>query len=266
MELVSILLSGVFAFVSLGGIAVDRGTETAIRNRLARTEEIQVRVDNAPTHQILNGRADRLRLSGRGLWISDEIRVDRFEVETDRLNVEQNALREADIQKIRELLIREPLNAGVKAEITEADINRALQSTEVLNRIQRAANNILNSAGGNLGREYLIQEPRVRLLGNDRTQIDFRLADSNSGEKLNFSLETGIKIADGQKLNLVDPSAKINGVTVPPFLLNGAVSSINDRVNVALVQEGVDARILNFKIEPQRIIVAGFIRITPKNR
>jgi hypothetical protein len=131
MELVSILLSGVFAFVSLGGIAVDRTTETAIRNRLARTEQIQVRVDNAPTHQILNGRADRLRLSGRGLWISDEIRVDRFEVETDRLNIEQNALREADIQKIRELLIREPLNAGVKAEVTEADINRALQSTDV---------------------------------------------------------------------------------------------------------------------------------------
>jgi hypothetical protein len=55
MELITILLSGITALFSLTGIVVDKNVETALVSQLNRVEQLQVRTDNAPPHQIING-------------------------------------------------------------------------------------------------------------------------------------------------------------------------------------------------------------------
>ena len=49
------------------GLPLTQLAEDALRDQVAASEEIHVRIDNVPTYQILNGRVEHLRIAGRGI-------------------------------------------------------------------------------------------------------------------------------------------------------------------------------------------------------
>lgn len=65
MEFFTILLSGLLGLVSPAGLVIDRTAESFIRSRF-EVEQLQVRVDNAPSHQLLQGKVERVLIAGRG--------------------------------------------------------------------------------------------------------------------------------------------------------------------------------------------------------
>jgi hypothetical protein len=64
MELITVLLSSFLSVLSFGGIVADQAAASAIRSRFSKVENVQVRIDNAPNLQIINGKADRVRVAG----------------------------------------------------------------------------------------------------------------------------------------------------------------------------------------------------------
>src|SRR4028118_555615 len=113
MELISILLSGLLIFISPAGLVIDRAAENAIRSRLEKAEQLEVRVDNAPVHQTLQGKIERLRIAGRGLWLTKDVRIDTLEVETDPLNIDLQRLRQGKPTLLLESL-KSPIQSGVR--------------------------------------------------------------------------------------------------------------------------------------------------------
>ena len=94
MEFFTILLSGLLAIVAPIGVVTDKIIANNLRSRLNKVEQLQVRVDNAPSYQLVQGKVERVRIAGRGLWLTPDIRIGALEIETDPLNVDLQRLRQ----------------------------------------------------------------------------------------------------------------------------------------------------------------------------
>ena len=261
MELITILLASITSLFSLTGVVVDKNVEAAVLSQIDRAEQLQVRVDNAPVHQIINGKINKLRIAGQGLWVTKDLRIDTLEVETDPLAVNLKAI-QADGQNPRASSLQQPIQAGVKLKFNEQDLNNFLKSPDSIARLQKMTTSTLGSAGSSLNKDYQITNPQIKFIGNGRLAIKAELQDPASAEKLAVSLETGVNVLGGRKVELVAPTATVGNTPVPPFILSGLTTGISERFNVdVLEQRGVTARILQFKVAPQSLELAAFVRL-----
>jgi LmeA-like phospholipid-binding len=261
VELITVLLSSFLSALSFGGIVADQATEGAIRSRLSKVESIQVRIDNAPSLQILNGKADRVRMAAKGLWLSSEVRVDGFELETDAISIDPKAL-QSDLNQLKLESLPRPLQAGVKIAMTEEDLNRALKSVTVLNRVQEIVRKGLATFGNSAGIIYKVENPQVRFLPGNRLGFQMTLSDSSDPKsKLDLDLETEVEISGGRKIKLVNARGTANRVPLPNFVLQSIVDSVNERADLAVLEStGLTARVLDVKVVNKRLEVATFIR------
>jgi LmeA-like phospholipid-binding len=263
MELITILLSGITALFSLTGVVVDKNVEAALLSQIDHAEQLQVRVDNAPVHQIINGKINKLRVASRGLWVSKDLRIDTLDIETDPIAVDLKAV-QADGQSPRASSLQQPIQAGVKFKFNEEDLNNFLKSPDVTAQLQKMTTSTFGgAAAGSLNKDYQITNPQIRFLANNRVGIKAELQDPGSGEKLPITLETGVSVIGGRKFNLVEPTAMVGETPVPPFLLAGLTTGISNRLDVDMfAARGLTARILQFKVTPQQLELAAFVRIS----
>jgi hypothetical protein len=262
MELLAILLSGITALFSLTGVVVDKNVETAVLSQIDHAEQLYVRVDNAPVHQIINGKINKLRIAGQGMWVTKDLRIDTLEVETDPIAVDLKAIRE-DGQNPRASSIQQPIQAGVKFKFNEADLNNFLKSPDSIARLQKMTTSTLGSVASSLNKDYQVTNPQVRFLANNRVGISSELRDSSSGEKLAVKLETGVRVIGGRKFELLEPTATVGDTQVPPFILSGLTTGISERLNVDILERrGITARILQFKVSPQTLELSTFVRVS----
>jgi LmeA-like phospholipid-binding len=262
MELLTIILSGVFGLFSTLGVIVDKNVDVALRSQMDRVEQLEVRSDNAPNYQIINGKINKLRIAGRGLWVVKDLRIDTLEVETDPIAVNLKDVQE-DGQNLRSSSLQKPIQAGVKLKFNQEDLNNYLRSPDAIARLQQMTTSTLGTAGTSLGRDYQILNPQVRFLANNRVGIRAELKDSSAGEKLTVDLETGVNIIGGRKFQLVDTTAKVGETPVPSFILAGLTTGLTERLNVDTLEErGLTARILQFKVSPQELELAAFVRLS----
>jgi hypothetical protein len=91
MEFFTILVSSLLALVSPVGLVVDQIALNAIRSQFEKVDQLQVRVDNAPSYQLLQGKVERVRIAGRGLQLK-QIRIAAIELETDPINLDPRSL------------------------------------------------------------------------------------------------------------------------------------------------------------------------------
>ena len=261
MELITALLTGFLSALSFGGIVADKAVEGAITSRVNRVENIQVRIDNAPNLQILNGKADRVRMSAKGLWITKDLRIDGFELETDPISINPKLL-QGDPNKLRLESLPRPLQAGVKISLTEGDLNKALKSVEVLNRVQEVVSKGLAVFGGSAGIIYKVENPQVRFLAGNRLGFQMSLTEgTNAKNRLDLDLETGVEVSGGRKIKLTNTQGTVNRVPLPGFVLQSIVDSVNNQADLAVLESaGLTARILDIKMVDKRVELATFVR------
>ncbi len=88
MEFISFVLSGLLGFITHAGVVFDTAAEDAIRSQLSNVEKLQVRVDNPPTHQLLQGKIKKIRIAARGLHLKQyNFRINALKLETDEITL-----------------------------------------------------------------------------------------------------------------------------------------------------------------------------------
>lgn len=273
MELFTILLSSLLGILSPAGFVIDRVAEDAIRSRLNSVETLAVRVDNAPNYQVIQGKVDRVRIAGRGLYPEANIRIEALEVETDDIAVDLAQLRQGEIK------LEQPLDAGVRLVLTQADLNQALQSPQITEQLRNLSLDFLGSPAQQLER-YEFVEPQIQFLDNRRLQFQVTLQSQEAQEsqesqesqqsqesktQIPISIETEIQILNGRQLQLIEPAVTIDGKPLPPQLVNLLVGGISQRFDLTnLESRGITARVLNWQISNGAIELAAFIRIDPQ--
>ncbi|MGI2902028.1 LmeA family phospholipid-binding protein [Tolypothrix sp. VBCCA 56010] len=258
MEFLTILLSGLLGLVSPVGIAVDHIAENAIRSQFSKVGELQVRVDNAPSYQLLQGTFERVRIAGRSLQLKRQnIRIAVLELESDRIEIKPRSL-------TRKPQLKKPLQAGVRLVLTEEDINQALRSPQLIARLQKLNINLQNFANTGANPVYNLVNPQVRFLPNNRLRIQVELQEKQKSKPLLIKAESQVSIVNGRQIQLVNLVAQVDQVEVPPKLINVILNNINKRLDLRNLEGGgLQARILKLKISQGELEMAAFVRIEP---
>lgn len=279
MEIFILILSSLISVLSPANFVADKVLEGAVRSQFKQVEEVKVRVDNAPVHNVASGKLDRLRIAGRGFFPVEGIRIDTLELETDPINISLSDLRQ------RKYTLQSPLGVGVRAVITKADVLQALRSQVVNRVIERLLRGLNRSkqldspqstqmdaiAQGGIRQEietirqtlesYRLSNPRVEFLDNRRIQIEADIEEVKTGEKLTLAIETGIEILDGRQIQLLRPAISLNGQPVPEELVRDFAANIAQELNLERVEKllKVRARIFRVRFVNNSLEIAAFV-------
>lgn len=252
MEFVTLLLSALLGILSPVGLVADEVAETTIRNQLDHAEELIVRIDNTPSYQIVQGKVDRVRIAGRGLYPLEGFRIAVLELESDPI---------ALVPNLSNLELKEPLQVAVKLVVTETDINQALRS----DRITDALTDLnLDFAGGNAAEPYDVVNPKFEFLDADRLRLQATLQGQQTEAQTQVVAEFGLDVRAGQQFNLIDPVASLGDQPIEPQFLNLVVQNLSQQAFDRLEASGVTARVLQLQITNHQLTLASFIRVEPE--
>jgi hypothetical protein len=261
MEFLSVLLSILLAVVSPAGFVADKVVADAIRQRFESVEQLQVRIDNTPSYQLAQGKVERVRIAGRGMRLTPEIRIAVLEVETDPIDVDVRRLRRGGKTPPLEAL-RKPVQAMVRLVLTEEDINRALQSPEVASRLRNLGTRLAGGAEREGVERYEILNPRVELLENSRLRFSAEIQERGEPERLAMVVESGVRIVSGRRLELTEPVVLVNGEPAPARLVTGLASGVSRRSDTGTLERyGITARLLQLNVTPDELELAAFARV-----
>lgn len=258
MELVSVLLSGLLLLISPVGIVVDQVAENAIRSRLSDVESLNVRVDNGPSFQILQGRVDRVRIAGRGIVPTPGLRVELADFETDPIDLDFKSLRQGAV------VLDEALQGALHLVLTEEDVNTFLQSPLVAQRLSEVKIGSLTQAQARERERYAINNPSIEFLANNRLKISVELEDLVQEGTLFIEAESGLSISSGDRLTLIGPVLIVNGQPAPDRLVKTLLGDVNNRLSLqSLETQGITARVINLAVEPGSLDLALWVRVDP---
>jgi hypothetical protein len=252
VEVLTLLVSSLIGLVSPTGVVVDRVAESQIRKRFVAVEQLAVRVDNRPSHQLINGKVERIRIAGRGLFPVKGLRIDRLEVETDPISVH-----------LRNGKLKQPLQAVTRIVLTEKDLNQALQSPAVTSRLRNLNIRLLQRRTTQANR-YDVLNLNVIFLPDNRIRLHGELYEQGYPDTLKIVAEATPKIIQGRSLYLDNLKITANGQPTPETISRAIAQRVADRFDLRqLERSNTTARILKLTIEPSRMDISAFAQIRP---
>ena len=268
MELIAIVLSGLLGVFSNGGWVIDAVATSTLSDRVTSIEKQAVRIDNTPNYQIAKGKIDKVRIAGRGVEFNSYLRIDTLELETDAIALNPKNLNPKSLDNLRSSLLK-PLQGVGKIIITESDLNNALQSPEVTEKLQKILNNLVARKAGNTTIAYDVSNLQLELNPNNRIKIELELRrlgrSQQKASKLAINLEFGIEVLAGKKIQLVQPIGTVNGRPMSSRLLRGFAQGISERLNLTKIEsQGIFARLLQLEITADQIELIAFARMETK--
>lgn len=259
MEFLTIFLSGLLTLLSPAGIVIDKTGENIMRSQFKKVEFLQLRVDNPPSYQILQGKVEKVLFAGRGLFPLKDFRIDILELETDAINVDVNSWRKNKPK------LKQPLQAGVRLVLNQTDINTALHSPEIIDRLRNLSSQVLTPQESRKVKRLEFINPQIDLLTNNRLRLQITIKEIGYPEELNITAESGLQVISGRQIQVIEPVILINNKPAPPRLVSAIATGINNRLNLhQLESKGITARILQFQINPKQLEIASFIRVEPR--
>lgn len=258
MEFITIFLASLMGLVSPMGAIADQVVETSIRNQLYDAEELVVRFDNTPNYRYLQGQIDQVRIAGRGLYPTEGVRIAVAELETDAIAVDPNQLRQGNLD------LERPLSGGVRLVLTEADVNQALRSPEVVQQLRDFGFSFA-ATSVQAAERYEIRDPQVNFTDEGRIQVQMNLQEQNRADDIRILLDTGVAIVAGRQLQLIDPVMQVNDQPVPEVLINLLVNTVLQGSDLRrLESRGITARLLQWEVEDEQLAIAAFIHVNPE--
>ncbi|OUC14316.1 MAG: hypothetical protein B0A82_12550 [Alkalinema sp. CACIAM 70d] len=253
MEPFTIVLSILLGLVSPVGVVGDRLAAQQIRKQFKQVEQLEVRIDNAPNHQILQGKVNKVRVAGRGLFPIEGLRLDTLEIETDPITL-----------KGLKTKLAKPLQAGVYLFLTEADLNRALQSPAVTERIKNLSFRFLQPEEADQVARYDLVNPQVDFLPNGRVRLQTELTEQGYPDRLAIVAETNIQVSAGKTLQLSQMTLTLNGQPAPKAVVDAIAKGISQRLDLQrLEQSHMTARILQLQTDDRGLGLTTFVQMRP---
>lgn len=86
-------------------------------------------------------------------------------------------------------------------------------------------------------------------------------------QPLSILVESGISMASGQKIQLVEPVVYVNQEAVTGQFVNAIATNLSKRLDLSSLEVyGLGARILQLKVNPQQLEIVAFLRVEPSSR
>lgn len=257
MEFVTLVLSGLLGLLLPAGFVLDRLAANAIRDPLEDAEVLAVRIDNTPTHQLLQGRVDRVRIAGRGLFPLAGVRIAAAELEAEAIALDPSDLRDGEIT------LAQPLNAGVRLVLDRTDVNAALRSPEIQDYLEELSFNLALTPQTE-AQEYEFIDPQIEFLDQNRVRFQVVLRQEGTEEQIQIRAETGLNVVAGHQIQLIDPAVLINDQAIPSTFLVPLTEGLSRQFDLRRLEEsGLTVRILQLQVNPNQLAIAAVLRAEP---
>lgn len=264
MEVFTIFLSSLITLLSPVGFVADKLIADSLRSQVADVETLAVRVDNTPSYQVVGGKIDRIRIASRGIEIIEDLRIDSFELETDSIDVDINQIQQARGIKNIQSSLNKPLQGAFRMVIQEDDLNAALEAYNVRSQLQ----NLIDTVLPDQVPQFEILKLQLNFMEESRLALEVELeqatAEGQPPNNLKIQAEVAFEIEQGKKIKLTDISASLNDRQLSPRFTNLLKIGISDRLDLDIfASQGFIARILDFKLDENRLEIATFFRLSP---
>ncbi|MBL1177161.1 LmeA family phospholipid-binding protein [Pantanalinema sp. GBBB05] len=113
----------------LGEQAISKVAELGITSQLDEVEELNVDIRTDPG-KIIQGQLDSVVIEGKGMVMQQDLRVEAIEINTDKIAINPLSVVFGDIE------LTHPTEAETHVVLTEADLNRALNSDYLRSKMQ----------------------------------------------------------------------------------------------------------------------------------
>jgi hypothetical protein len=186
----------------LGEQALDKATEVVLSSQLDEVENLEVDIRTNPL-QIVQGKVDSVNINGQGLVIKQDLRAESVKVQTNAVSINPLKVVTGEIE------LEQPAQAQAQVLITEADLNRALQSTYLREKLKQLAIEVD-------GKTIPIEIHHINLQLLEANQIDIS-ATIRSGEKEASEFQAVVQPVlkdNGQRIELEILSAKGQGLSL----------------------------------------------------
>ncbi|MDB9419206.1 MAG: DUF2993 domain-containing protein [Microcystis viridis Mv_BB_P_19951000_S69] len=267
MEWLTITLASVLTLLTPAGAIIDTVLAHTLRSQVQKVEQLAVRVDNTPNYQVLQGKIARVRISARGIYPLADVRIEKIELETEPISLDLRQLQQKNGSLAAAL--RRPAAGALHLVLTETNVNQALQSAAVKEQIQTLINHLIPSRGEFGSTKYQLSQANFNFLNNNRVTLSLQLETQRPDEpaaSLNLSLEVGFKLVQGRKIELIEPTATLNGRRISSRLLKGFAEGISTQLDLKnFEKQGIIARLLQLQIDDDKLSIAVFGRIEPRS-
>ncbi|MBF2000663.1 MAG: DUF2993 domain-containing protein [Synechococcales cyanobacterium M58_A2018_015] len=229
--------------------ALDKLAEVAITSQLDTVEQVDVTIDTDPG-KLIAGKVDSVAIAGEGLVMKQELRVEAMAVTTGA--VEINPLKAI----FGEIELTHPTDAHVQILLTEADINRALQSDFLRNKMQNLSIEVQGQP-----RTLTIQSAQVSLPGDNQLVIEGALAllDTAQIKQVTATTKPFLKEA-GHCIGLEVMSVDCEGLALD-FVM-ALVERITDLLDLRNFElDGMSIRLQDFNLETGKLLLRGVAQV-----
>ena len=271
MELLVSIMSAILAIATSVNAVGDEVLKNKLESQIKSVDTIAVRIDNAPNHDILGGKVNRVRVATRNLQISQAIAFKVLELDVDGIDIklkewlQQDILTEIDgvpTLRLRELF-EQPVNIASRAVLTQEQLDNMLQSPFINRTIRRRLQQTLNRiAEKNYRQEdFEISSFALDLIDENRIALRMKLSgfdpeDGSKDAELNVDFEFALEVIDGISFRLTEQQVFIDGEEVEPEQGVLVVAPVTLK---ALEEVGIKVRVLEWESNQDELELALFI-------
>ena len=187
----------------LGEKALGKVVEVGINSQLDEVEKLDVVIRTDPA-KLIQGKVDSVAISGEGLVMKQDLRVESVEMSTSSVEVNPISLAFGKVE------LTQPTNAQAQIVLTQTDLNRALASDYLRSRMQGIEIQLDGEC-----RAIDVQQVQLDLLGDGQISIQTDLFLRENSEKIGFSAIAKPSLQDnGQRIALEIVSAEGQGLSL----------------------------------------------------
>lgn len=230
---------------NLGEQALGKVAEVAIASQLDETENVNVDVSTNPI-ELMQGKVDAVSISGEGMVMKQDLRVEALGVSIDSVSIDPLKAVVGQIE------LTQPANAQMQVLLTEEDINRALNSEYLRNKMHNLSVDVQGNRSA-----FDIQYAKVQLQRASEMDLDVSILLKPENEIKQFSATARPFLADnGQRIALEILSAEGKGLTLEfvTALLEKLIELLDLR-NFDL--NGASVQLKDFDIQAGKVLVRG---------
>jgi LmeA-like phospholipid-binding len=238
---------------NLGGYSLEQIAKDLLLKQVDHADRLEVRVVSRPNYQLVNGEVERVQLAARGV-VRQPFRVAVAELETDPVSLNFSGAKVG---------LKNPLQAAVHLELTEEDLNKTLNSPEVIKEFQNLRAEIPGVLGGSgQVQRITFSEPKISLQ-EGIVEVQAKLSTpEQSNQTVAVRFRTGVKVDRGTTVRFVNPVFSLDGTPVPTELTTLFLGGVNQLVDLnQLEAQNITARVLRLSIKPGKLVLVGFAQV-----
>lgn len=237
---------------------LNRVASQSIRHLFTKSDQVDVSVRCYPSSKLLQGSIDNFKMSGSGLVIRRDFRVEEMSFETDAVSIDVGAIFGGQLR------LKQSTQAVAQIALTETDLNAAFEAELVKAKLQNLTLEPLMNFSG--GEPVSFRDVSLKLLPDNGVEI-YSKTDLPNRQDVPLAIKATLGVEKRRRIVFKDPI--FLGDRVPDDLrgLSETLSMVFADVLNAMVDldrfdlDGVLLRLNRLETSGQKLLFSGYAQI-----